>query len=219
MDRAAQRLDFRSRWEGATVIPLIVLGALFIVTYSIYVLAPAMPTWMTALFFLELAAVWILFLGDYLVRLIVTPRGQRWAFVRGNPIDLLSVVFPIFRGFRVINLLRNIPFFRKRSGTAVRATVIAYASAYAIFFVYFVSLATLQVERDAPGATITDFGTAIWWACVTLATVGYGDTYPVTVLGRIWAVFLMAGGVAIIGTASAIVISYITERVRGRVEK
>jgi voltage-gated potassium channel len=100
-----------------------------------------------------------------------------------------------------------------RSGTAIRVEIVAYALAYAVFFVYFIALATLDAERHAPGASITTFGDAIWWAIVTLATVGYGDVYPVTTIGRIYAVMLMVGGVAIVGTASALVISYITERI------
>ena len=80
---------------------------------------------------------------------------------------------------------------------------------------FFLALATLEAERDAPGANITTFGDAIWWALVTIATVGYGDMYPVTALGRFYAVLLMAGGVAIVGTASATIISYLNERVAG----
>ncbi|MEN9620139.1 MAG: hypothetical protein RL499_332, partial [Actinomycetota bacterium] len=77
-------------------------------------------------------------------------------------------------------------------------------------------LAMLQAERNAPDATITTFGDALWWALVTITTVGYGDTYPVTGVGRFLAVLLMAGGLVIIGTASAIVVSYITERINGQ---
>jgi voltage-gated potassium channel len=79
----------------------------------------------------------------------------------------------------------------------------------------FLALATLEAERYAPGANIVTFGDAIWWALVTIATVGYGDTYPVTALGRFYAVLLMAGGVAIVGTASATIISFLNERVAG----
>lgn len=207
----------RERWERATTIPLIVLGVTFIVSYSLWVLVPTRPDWLTALLLLDAALSWIAFLGDYVVRLALTPRGQRWAFVRSTPVDLLSVFLPMFRAFRVVALLRNIPYLRSASGSAVRTEVILYAGAYAIVFVYFIALATLDAERGAPDATITDFGTALWWACVTLATVGYGDVYPITAAGRLTAVLLMIGGVAIIGTASAIVISYISEKIQKRV--
>jgi voltage-gated potassium channel len=47
------------------------------------------------------------------------------------------------------------------------------------------------------------FGNAVWWAMVSFTTVGYGDLYPVTVAGRLAAVLLMIGGVALIGTLAA----------------
>src|SRR5690606_3004220 len=120
---------------------------------------------------------------------------------------------PLFRALRVVSLLGQVPYLQRRSGAAVRTTIVVHALSYAIVFVYFVALATLAAERDAPGATITTFGDAVWWAAVTIATVGYGDTYPITVPGRLYAVLLMAGGLAIVGTASATVISLINERI------
>ena len=68
------------------------------------------------------------------------------------------------------------------------------------------ALAVYAVERDAPGSRMNTFGDAIWWACVTLFTVGYGDIFPVTTPGRVYAVLVMLGGIAIIGVASAIVV-------------
>ncbi len=193
--------------------PLVFLGGTFMVTYSIWVLWPERPDLVTVLLLLDFAISWLAFLLDYVVRLLLTPLGHRWEFVRTNLVDLLSILLPMFRAFRVVNLLRRVPYFATRSGAAVRTEVISYAGVYAILFVYFTALATLDAERLAPGATITSFGDAIWWACVTLATVGYGDTFPVTALGRVYAVALMTGGVAILGTASAIVISYLNERI------
>jgi len=52
-------------------------------------------------------------------------------------------------------------------------------------------------EHGHPGANITQFGDALWWAVVTVATVGYGDYYPVTVVGRIIAIIMMIMGVGI----------------------
>lgn len=130
-----------------------------------------------------------------------------------HPLDVLALFVPLFRALRVASLLRHIPLLRERSGTAVRSSVGLHAVIYATVFVYVIALTALQVERGAPEATITTFGDAVWWSLVTITTVGYGDTYPVTVAGRWLAVLLMAGGLVIIGTISAIVVSYITERV------
>ena len=109
--------------------------------------------------------------------------------------------------------MRSLPYLQRRSGNAVRTNILIYAASYAVVFVYFISLATLNAERDAPGANITTFGDSIWWAIVTVATVGYGDEYPITPAGRFYAVFLMAGGIAIVGTASATIIALINEQI------
>lgn len=205
-------IERRERWEAVTTVPLVVLGAGFILFYSLFVLLPDDGQWLHTLVGVELLVTWVVFLVDYVVRLLLTPRTLRWRFVRGNPIDLLSVILPVFRALRVLVLLRQVPYFRDRSRAGIRAEVITYAAAFAIVFVYFIALATLNAERNAPGATITTFGDAIWWAIVTVATVGYGDTYPVTFGGRSYAVLLMIGGIAIVGTSSAVVISYLGDR-------
>ena len=55
------------------------------------------------------------------------------------------------------------------------------------------------VEHNAPGSKITNLGDAVWWAVVTVTTVGYGDVYPVTFEGRIIATVVMIIGIAILG--------------------
>jgi voltage-gated potassium channel len=57
-------------------------------------------------------------------------------------------------------------------------------------------------ERTASGANITSIGIALWWGCVTVFTVGYGDYYPITTPGRIAAV-----GIMLIGLVTAAVIT------------
>lgn len=209
----ATGVDRRSRWEQRTATILVVLGAVFIVVYSVVVLWPDLPREVQAALVALLGVVWLVFIAEVVVRIMLTPKGERWNFVWRHPVDVLSAVLPLFRALRVVSLLREVPYLQRRSGTAVRTRIVLFALSYALMFVYFIALATLAAERDARGATITTFGSAIWWAVVTIATVGYGDTYPVTVPGRIYAVLLMTGGIAIVGTASATVISLINERI------
>jgi len=81
-------------------------------------------------------------------------------------------------------------------------------------YVYVLSLFVYQAERNAPGATITSYGDAIWWAIETISTVGYGDMIPVTVLGRLYASCLMLGAMVIVGATTGTVVSYLGERVQ-----
>ncbi|UOQ89744.1 potassium channel family protein [Agromyces endophyticus] len=202
----------RDRWEARTSTPLMVLGVVFLFVYAVLVLDERTPHWLNVVLACLMIATWAAFLLDFVIRVLLTPKGRRVRFVFTRPLDLLSVFLPVFRALRVVNLLHNVAFFRGHSGEAFRARVVISALAYAVVFVFFIALATLHVERDAPGANITSFGDAIWWACVTVATVGYGDTYPVTGLGRCYGVLLMIGGIAIIGTASATVVSLFNDR-------
>lgn len=73
-------------------------------------------------------------------------------------------------------------------------------------------LAAYAFERQAAGANIRDLGDAMWWAVVTIATVGYGDRFPVTLGGRLVAIFLMFVGVGILSILTATIASFFVER-------
>ena len=200
----------RTAWENKTAWPLLIASVLFLIAYSWSILQPSRPAWFGALLTVVLSAVWAAFFVDYVVRLSLSAR--KWLFVRQNLIDLASVLFPVARPFRLLRELHRIPLLRGRCPAHVRRRVLIVAASTVVIFVYVISLAVYQQERYAPGATILSFGDSVWWACVTMATVGYGDYVPVTVPGRILAVILMIGGIAIVGTASATIVSYITEQ-------
>jgi voltage-gated potassium channel len=65
----------------------------------------------------------------------------------------------------------------------------------------------LQFESGSPDANIKTGGDAIWWGIVSLTTVGYGDFFPVTFLGRLTGVALMIAGIGIIGALASILAS------------
>jgi voltage-gated potassium channel len=90
----------------------------------------------------------------------------------------------------------------------------AYLISFSIMYVYVISVFVFQAERYAPGATITSYGDAVWWAMETISTVGYGDMIPVTVGGRIYASLLMLGGMLIVGATTGTVVSYLGERIQ-----
>ena len=194
--------------------PLVFAGVIFIIGFSVFVIAPDLPPLVRTVTGNTTILTWFIFAVDYIVRVCLTRKGTRWRYVVRHPVELLAVLLPVFRAVRVVDLARQLPFFHARTGSVVRTELIIYSAAYSVTFVYFLALSTLSVERSAPDATIDSFGDAVWWAFVTLTTVGYGDMYPVTVAGRFFAVLLMLGGIVIIGITSGTVVSYITDRVR-----
>lgn len=188
---------------------MIALSFLFLVAYSALVLEPNMPAPLRSFFILLLVAVWAIFIVAYVIAFIQAKQG--WRFISKHWLMSLSILVPVVRPFLLLNSLNQLEYFRRRTGNALRVRIVISAVSFAALFIYVISLTVLRFERDAPGANILSFGDAIWWAFVTIATVGYGDMYPVTVPGRFFAVILMMGGVFIVGIASALVVSYITE--------
>jgi voltage-gated potassium channel len=159
-----------------------------------------------------LVGTWVAFIVDYFVRLGLA-RNRR-LFVRRNILDMTSMVIPFMRPFLLLVYLRRLRWFRGRTGSSLRARVLAYAGSAVLMFIFVISLAVFAAERHAPGASITSYGDAVWWAMETISTVGYGDMVPVTVPGRIYAVALMLGGMVIVGATTATVISYLNEKVQ-----
>jgi voltage-gated potassium channel len=73
--------------------------------------------------------------------------------------------------------------------------------AFATWFV--AGLAVTEAERHVSGSNIKDVGDGWWWAITTMATVGYGDTFPVSTQGRLVGTALMIMGIALLGTITA----------------
>ena len=80
------------------------------------------------------------------------------------------------------------------------------AALMALTLVTFCSIAILHFEAAA--GNIKTAEDAVWWSFVTIATVGYGDKFPVTTEGRMIAVVLMSGGVALFGVFSGFLASW-----------
>ena len=74
------------------------------------------------------------------------------------------------------------------------------------------AVAMLDAERGQPGSTVGNFGDALWWSGVTVTTVGYGDVYPVTHVGRMVAFALMLVGVSMIGVITASIAAWFVGR-------
>ena len=201
------------KWEKFTTLPFIFLSFIFLLGYSVLILDDEVFTrGLDKYILVTLGVIWLTFIVDYFVRLVLSTNKR--IYFKRNVIDLISMAIPFTRPFLLLMYLSRLRYFRGRQGSSVRARLIAYASSFALMYIYVLSLAVYAAERNANGATITNYGDSVWWAIETITTVGYGDMIPVTIAGRVYASMLMLGGVVIVGATTATVISYLSEKVQ-----
>ena len=81
--------------------------------------------------------------------------------------------------------------------------------------IIFGGIAVYAVEHGHKGANITNLNDTLWWGIVTITTVGYGDYFPVTIAGRIIAIFMMLSG---IGIFAPLVSTFAQRRLQQRIE-
>ncbi|MFF2326360.1 MULTISPECIES: potassium channel family protein [unclassified Streptomyces] len=204
-------------WEERTEIPLFGASLLFLAGYAIRVLAPhdAQPWRDLALGLV--AATWSVFAADYAVRLRLSGLGHR--FVRVHWLDTVVLLLPLLRPLRLIRVYTAVQRHRETPRLSLHARVITYAGATALLLGFSAALAVYDQEHTAQGASIRTFGDAVWWACATLTTVGYGDAVPVTAGGRVVASGLMACGLALLGAVTGSFSSWLLQVFRREDEK
>jgi len=121
----------------------------------------------------------------------------------------------LFRLARLSRFARITRLLRGENKKALVKDVLENRSRYALFITILLtilvltvaSVLVLQFESQSPDGNISTGGDALWYAIVTITTVGYGDRYPVTLAGRITAMFIMFMGVGIIGALASILAS------------
>ena len=156
----------------------------------------------------SLFAVWVIMLVEYLVRLVVTPdrRGylkRRWA-------EPATVVMPPLQSWHIVGIEKVSLLLRE--GELRAESILRHHSLFRVLITVVVTIflgawLVLLFEERAKGANIHDYPDALWWAIVTVTTVGYGDRYPMTEGGRVVAVVLMLVGIGLIGVLTATVAS------------
>ncbi|MDT7843937.1 potassium channel family protein [Streptomyces justiciae] len=199
----------KDRWERRTEAPLAVASLLFLAAYAVRVLAPDLAEGWRDLCLAVLLAAWTLFAADYAVLWWVS--GQRLRFVRTHWLDTLVLVLPLLRPLRVVRVYEAVQRRHGRPRLALHARVMAYAGLSTLLLGFSGSLAVYQQERGAADASIRTFGDSVWWACATLATVGYGDVTPVTPIGRLIAIGMMAIGLALLGAVTGTFASWLLQ--------
>jgi len=151
----------------------------------------------------------LVFLLDFLYRFSTADSKAQYFFRGFGWADLLASlpfeqakILRVFRLVKVGRLMNDYGTKRiMKSLLSDRASSALYVLLLvAILVLEFGSLGMLNLEADVPGANITSASDALWYIVVTMATVGYGDEYPITNAGRLLGTGIIVVGVGIFGT-------------------
>lgn len=166
----------------------------------------------------------IAFTAEYVLRILCLKRPWKYIFSFFGLIDLLSLipsylgifikhshylsVIRLFRLLRIFQIFKLTPFLRDSYTILISLRKSRHKIIVFLFFVFLTSviLGTLvyALENEVnPG--FSNIPESVYWAIVTLSTVGYGDIAPVTVSGKIIASFIMIMGYSIIAVPTGII--------------
>ena len=149
-----------------------------------------------------------IFLLDLGRRLVVAQDRRKYLVKGYGWVDVIAA-FPILRILRVLRIVRMVIVMRRLGGplNAFKAFFSNRAAGgllsvllVAILVLEFGALAILAAEDGHPEANIHNASDAVWYLLVTMSTVGYGDHYPVTGLGRAIGALIIVVGVGVFGT-------------------
>lgn len=199
----------------------ILLSILLVIVESMQGLSPLAKTIFTVLEYVFTA----FFTMEYLCRLYCSPQPRRYALSFFGIVDLLSTLplyigwifgpvryLMVVRTFRLIRVFRVFKLFSfLEEGDMLMRSLLLSGRKIMVFFLFVVimviSLGTLMymVEGNEPDTEFRDIPSSIYWAVVTMTTVGYGDIAPVTGIGRFLSAIVMLLGYTIMAVPTGIV--------------
>ncbi|MET8673273.1 two pore domain potassium channel family protein [Streptomyces sp. CAI-21] len=198
-----------ARWENRTELPLAAASLVFLASYALRVLGSGLPPEVLDACLALLLGCWLLFAVDYAVRWRLSGEGP--FFWARHGLDTAVLLLPLLRPLRVVPVYEAVRRRHRRPRLNLYARVMSYASLAALLLGFAGALTVYAAERSAEGSSIQSFGDAVWCVCATLATIGYGDAVPVTFLGRLVLVALMAGGLALLGAVTGSFASWLLQ--------
>lgn len=184
---------------------------------------PDLPPWLvTALYAAEVVIV-LVFTAEYLVRIAIATHPFRYVFSFWGFVDLIAIL-PFYlslaidlrsvRTLRILRIFRLLKLFHYSH--AVDRIVAAFRMVREELFVfgitalvtlYLCSLGIYYFEHEAQPDRFSSVFASMWWAAVTLTTVGYGDDVPVTVGGRIFTVLVLMIALGVIAVPTGLISS------------
>jgi voltage-gated potassium channel len=217
-----------SKWFAFFIQALILLS---LVTFSIETLPSLRPQTRTLLKVIEIFCV-VVFTVEYILRIYVADSKPKFIFSFFGIIDLVAIL-PFYLSFgvdlRSLRALRFLRLFRilklVRYNKAMNHFVLAIKTAkeeimlfifITLMLIYFSAVGIYYFENQAQPEHFTSIFDSLWWAIITLTTVGYGDVYPITVGGKVFTFFILMIGLGIVAIPTGIISSALTRSVDKR---
>lgn len=220
-----------SRYFSIFIQSLILIS---IIAFSIETIPDLKPKMRSILRVFEYFCVTI-FTAEYLLRIYVADRKLKFIFSFFGIIDLLAILpFYLSFGFdlRSLRALRFLRLFRVfkliRYNSAMNHFIRAIKSVkeeiylfiiITVILMYFSAVGIYYFENEAQPEHFSSIFDSLWWAIITLTTVGYGDVYPVTVGGKVFTGFILLIGLGIVAIPTGIISSALTKSVDNKTKK
>lgn len=199
-----------------------------IVTFSIETLPDLEPSTTKLLYFIEVFCI-IIFTIEYIARIYVSDNKIKFIFSFFGIIDLFAIL-PFYLTFGIdLRALRALRFLRLfsilkivRYNKAIKhfSRAIMYAKEEILLFIfmtliliYLSAVGIYYFENEAQPEVFTSIFDSLWWAVITLTTVGYGDAYPITVGGKMFTFLILIIGLGIIAIPTGIISSSLTKSI------
>tara|TARA_R110000868_G_scaffold46609_10_gene153796 strand:- start:1426 stop:2136 length:711 start_codon:yes stop_codon:yes gene_type:complete len=221
----------KSRYFALFIQGLILLS---VITFSIETIPKLKPQTKVILQSIEWFSV-IVFSLEYISRIYVADSKVKFIFSFYGIIDLLAIL-PFYLSFgvdlRSLRALRFLRLFRilklVRYNRAMNHFTRAMKSAkeeiflfifITLILIYFSAVGIYYFESEAQPEHFSSIFDSLWWAVITLTTVGYGDVYPITVGGKVFTFFILMIGLGIVAIPTGIISSALTKSVDKKVDE
>ena len=205
-----------------------ILILISVVTFSMETIPDLEPETRRTLRYVEIVTV-IVFTIEYMLRIYVSERKLRFVFSFFGIIDFLAIL-PFYlaigidlRSLRALRFLRLFRIFKlvrynKAMNQFSRAIKSSKEQIFLFIFVtlilvYFAAVGIYYFENEAQPEHFSSIFDSLWWAIITLTTVGYGDVYPITVGGKVFTFVILMIGLGIVAIPTGIISSALTHAV------
>ena len=177
----------------------------------------------------------IIFTIEYVLRIYVSDKKSKFIFSFFGIIDFLAIL-PFYlslgvdlrslRALRLLRLFRILKLMRYNKAIERFSRAISLAKEEVLLFlivtlilIYFSAVGIYYFEHEVQPKNFASIFDSLWWAIITLTTVGYGDVYPITVGGKVFTFFILMIGLGIVAIPTGIISSALTKSVDKTEEK